>query len=1052
MNGMKSDSVSERDVFACIATERYERRGNDLVAQGPAPVPRKVLPLDRKARRRLQDQARRMRTAKDLENELRRQRTRMAGYLLNHAPDLESKRKTIELKSFDWREETEKDRRDFASTISGAGAWTRVTIPHYGPPLGRAVTFYRTRFKVTRQMMNMGALFVKFRGVDYKAHVFVNGAFLGSHEGFFAPFEFDFTRHARQGMNELLVKVENDAICMGQHVGAQDLEGDKLFAATGPGYDDPEAGWHHCPPGMGIYQPVFIEAGSRVSIRDVFVRPVPDEKRAEAWVEVFNCDVENKPVRLRVSVYGRNFRQTVIRRLEYTPVSLEIRGHGDMEKFSDPRRVLSAGAGVNYFRVPLAMPGFRTWDVDHPWLYQAQVELLDGDGAVCDTAQQQFGMRSFRQDEKSKPRGKFYLNGREVKLRGANTMGHEQQCVMRGDFSQLVDDILLARICHMNFLRLTQRPVQKEVYEYCDRLGMMTQTDLPLFGCLRRNQMCEAVRQAGEMERLVRPHACNVLVSYVNEPFPNAMGKPHRHLTRPELEDFFEMADRVVRQANPDRVIKWCDGDYDPPAPAHMPDNHCYCGWYLGQGVDLGKLNHGHWMQVKPGWHYGCGEFGAEGLDNLPVMRKYYPESWLPKPGDPPAAWRPGLIRMSQTERFHHVWYETPGSLEDWIKTSQAHQAWIARMMTEAYRRDARMNTFAWHLFIDAWPAGWMKTLMDVDRQPKQAYFAYRDALTPLMVSLRSDRWNFWSGETAEFDVWVCNDTHERVRGARLVYQMEWETSERSRKRNVIVYSGETQADIAACAPKAQGRLRFKLPEVNERCRAVVRLTLCAAGGSILHESMQTLEIHTRLPVLPERRAYILGGRHGRAAALAKEMGLISVLGAPQAAALHGIRPCARDVILCEDPAVYARCRGEVDKAVAGGAVAVLLEWPEGEYAVGGDVVKVERGGIGPRFFVSRATGHPLVAGLQPNDVKFWCDESVGYATPLLSNVVDPVPARWQMVLETATGNWQEPWHKAGAVMEKKAGGGCYRICQVALTGRTRFNPVAALFARRLLQ
>ena len=56
------------------------------------------------------------------------------------------------------------------------------------------------------------------------------------------------------------------------------------------------------------------------------------------------------------------------------------------------------------------------------------------------------------------------------------------------------------------------------------------------------------------------------------------------------------------------------------------------------------------------------------------------------------------------------------------------------RLMTEAFRRDRRMNSFALHLFIDAFPAGWMKAIVDVDRQPKPAFFAYRDALTPLMV------------------------------------------------------------------------------------------------------------------------------------------------------------------------------------------------------------------------------------------------------------------------------------------------------------------------------
>ena len=44
-------------------------------------------------------------------------------------------------------------------------------------------------------------------------------------------------------------------------------------------------------------------------------------------------------------------------------------------------------------------------------------------------------------------------------------MGFEQQDVMRGDDAQLIDDILLAKLCHMNFWRITQRPVQQKVYD-----------------------------------------------------------------------------------------------------------------------------------------------------------------------------------------------------------------------------------------------------------------------------------------------------------------------------------------------------------------------------------------------------------------------------------------------------------------------------------------------------------------------------------------------------------------------------------------------------------
>ena len=140
--------------------------------------------------------------------------------------------------------------------MTGNASPSRITAP-----IGRAVTYYRTTFHVTEAMRSTGALFVAFKGVDYTGHVFINGTFLGTHEGFFAPFAFEFTPAAHVGENVLLVKVENDAVPISDGGSwGMSVDGDKLYAATGRGWDDPEVGWHHCPPGMGIYQSVTIEA------------------------------------------------------------------------------------------------------------------------------------------------------------------------------------------------------------------------------------------------------------------------------------------------------------------------------------------------------------------------------------------------------------------------------------------------------------------------------------------------------------------------------------------------------------------------------------------------------------------------------------------------------------------------------------------------------------------------------------------------------------------------------------------------------------------------
>jgi len=1029
---------SATDIFAQIAVKRFDSRNQQLLAPEPLPLPNRRLPLDKIPGVNKFKPLRRTSTASQLRLELTRKRKQMAKYLADQAPKVQSTRITLGLDKFNWRQETASDREDFAATLSGVGEWTEVNIPHYGPPLGKAVTFYRTTFKVTTEMMAKGSLFASFDGVDYKAHVFVNGAFLGSHEGFFAPFEFDFTPHARIGENVLLVKVENDYPCLGAvgGVNGDTLDGDKIYAATGLGYDDPELGWHHCPAGMGICQGVRIEARSRLFIRDLFVRPLPGENRAEAWIEVWNCDQSNAPVSFELSLFGQNFKAILFRDRKFSPFTNEFRGHGDLDKEFKPSIPQHAGPEVNQFRLSFEMQHARLWEPATPWLYQLQVYLLDVAGNLCDARQQQFGMRTFIQDENSTPKGKFLLNGREIRLRGANTMGHEQMCVFRADWDQLIDDILLAKLCNMNFLRLTQRPVQRGVYEYCDRLGLMTQTDLPLFGCLHRSQFCETLRQVEEMERLVRPHASNVLISYINEPFPNGQGRPHRNLTRDELEHFFDMANRIVHMNNPERVIKCADGDYDPPTNYGMPDNHCYCGWYIGHAIGIGALNRGHWIPVKPGWHYGCGEFGAEGLDSLEVMRKYYPAGWLPLPGDNIGApWRPSKLTQSQTNRFQYLWYPAQTTPEGWIAASQQHQAWVTRLMTEAFRRDSRMNTFAIHLFIDAWPCGWMKTIMDVDRTPKAAYFAYRSALEPLMVSLRTDRHAWFGGETLEMEAWICNDTQDVLSGAQIRYQLEIDGK--------ITQTGCAEAEVFKCTATAQGIIRFQLPKVNNRTNACVRLALTDERGKVICDNAQEIQIFPALGKMPAHLAFIVGETTGAAATLAGELGLET--------AFEGTSE-ASGLILVDSKAEYERQRSAIETSVKLGATAVFLELPAGDHEIGGDKISIVPGGMGHRYFTECMTGHPLVAGFEPFDCWLWHDASVDYPTPLLETVIDPAPAGWQTILGSGNGSWQTEWKAVPAAVEKSFGLGMMRICQVKLANRTQTNPSAAIFARRLLE
>ncbi len=763
---------------------------------------------------------------------------------------------------------------------------------------------------------------------------------------------------------------------------------------------------------MGIYQDVYIEAKSPVYISDIFVRPLLKDKRAEAWIEIYNCQYEPKEIALNFSLFGKNFKKTVFRNRRFN--------------------VKQAGRGMNYYRISFNVPNVKVWDLQAPWLYLLQVELLDNNENILDTSSRHFGMRSFEMDESNVPKGRMFFNGRQIRLRGANTMGHMQQCVMKKDWGQLRDDILLAKICNMNFFRLTQRPVQSEIYDYCDMLGMMTQTDLPLFGVLRRNLFCEAIKQAEEMERLVRCHPCNIMITYINEPFPadSAHVNLHRHLMRDELETFFEAANKAVRLANPDRVIKPVDGDYNPPADG-LPDNHCYCCWYNGHGVDVGKLHKGYWQKVKPGWFYGCGEFGTEGLDFADIMKKYYPKHWLPKSKADEKSWTPRSIPRAQTGNFHYIWFDSATSLGEWAELSQTHQAWATRIMIEAFRRDSRMMSFAIHLFINAFPSGWMKAIMDFKRNPKPAYFAYRDALEPLMISLRTDRFQFFADEQIETEIWICNDFDEKPEGLTLHYQIEI-----GRK---ILRANRTKVDIPKCSSAFVGKLKVQALNVERRETLIIRAAFADKAGRVVSDNAIKVDVFPKRNAIGQTEKIIVIGK--RAEKLAKQLKIRHTRANDFA---------QNSCILISDYSTFERKRREIMRAVESGAIAVFLELPEGKFNIAGTTINNERCGMNPQHFVSRKTGHWLVEDFKHDDFKFWYDESAKMITPILETTVqsdDFIP-----ILTTGNGRWgQKLWHRTFAVIEKKVGKGVIRICQLKLVDRVNSNCSARIFSERLI-
>ncbi|MEM3137990.1 MAG: beta galactosidase jelly roll domain-containing protein, partial [Thermofilaceae archaeon] len=94
--------------------------------------------------------------------------------------------------------------------------WRKVRVPHSNNARGsdtegyQGVVWYRKLFEMPHGFFGQDkGIFLVFHGVNYVVDVWLNGKYLGYHEGGFTPFLFDATNSLREGINELVLRVDN---------------------------------------------------------------------------------------------------------------------------------------------------------------------------------------------------------------------------------------------------------------------------------------------------------------------------------------------------------------------------------------------------------------------------------------------------------------------------------------------------------------------------------------------------------------------------------------------------------------------------------------------------------------------------------------------------------------------------------------------------------------------------------------------------------------------------------------------------------------------------
>ncbi len=615
--------------------------------------------------------------------------------------------------------------------IEVPGVWEMVRPGYDG------VGWYRTSFPGNPEWRER-MVRLKFGAVFYFCECWLNGQYLGSHEGGFSPFEFDISDTISEGGNELVVRVINPPI-------NHEIEGFRAGAPLNKS-DLPvgKAAWYYN--FGGVWQDVAIVVSDPVTVMDIFVSPLPDEKRAEVTVTVRNKGT---------ACGGRASCKVV-------PAA------DDGQVAAAKEQSVEFKEGDLDLHFSMELDGFTSWSPENPFLYFAEVSV-ERDGSVLDTARARFGMREFTIHN-----DKFLLNGKPIILKGMLQQGMYPRTLIFPESREMLEkELRLLKDNGFNFIRAHLRPSTPDYLDMCDELGILVEGE-PAIGWIYNSPEIER-RCCNEVEGMIqrdRNHPSVVFWCLMNEAY---------HFGSFTMEEIKALTGRIARRARElDSTRLLLDtsggaggkgdssgGTYillpNSSDTAEIGDSHAYCSLPVDQAAleDYRKMG-------REGVLLFVSEYGA------PLLP---PDFHRVLEGYRPAERELGL----EDYRLHKDFFESLqsrfrqaglssslGSVETMIEQLNGLRAEDIRLVTATMRVNTVLAGLTFCQLADA--SGELFGATDVWRNPKPVFQALVDACrTPLLVPSLPER-VLDKGSEASVDLSLVS---EDKLGTQISYQVE---------------------------------------------------------------------------------------------------------------------------------------------------------------------------------------------------------------------------------------------------------------------------------------
>ncbi|WP_432841422.1 glycoside hydrolase family 2 protein [Dactylosporangium sp. CA-092794] len=333
------------------------------------------------------------------------------------------------------------DARDIVVPFPPESSASGIDEPGFHPVVWYARTITRDDLAVAGLGTGRPRVILHFGAVDYGAQVWIDGAFVGRHEGGHTPFSFDVTRHVTGGAaHTLVVRAEDDPFDATQPRGKQDW------------HETPHEIWYRRT--TGIWQTVWLEA-------------VPETHIARLrWTQAGPAAV-TATLHLDGHVPAGGSARVSLRFDEVSLDTVEV-------EIAPPARRVDVTVPIARLRNGQAARELL-WSPEHPRLIDATVSLRAHDGAVLDAVSSYLGLRTVAVD-----RGAFLLNGHPYDVRGVLNQGYWPQSHLAApSYDTHRREVQLIKDLGFTAARIHQKIEDPRFLYWADRLGLLVWAEAP---------------------------------------------------------------------------------------------------------------------------------------------------------------------------------------------------------------------------------------------------------------------------------------------------------------------------------------------------------------------------------------------------------------------------------------------------------------------------------------------------------------------------------------------------------------------------------------------